>query len=175
MTDLKQLVSNIEQWAEARNLIEGSTPEKQFLKLLEEFGELCSGISKGKLSVIKDSIGDCFVVLTILSAQRKRNEIDSVFSVSNFIDCELKGLSKKTISIPEKWIIQLLHDLRNLSIDMERNMSIHDIFRGVLIDLVCICNCFNIDFMECVEIAWNEIKDRKGRMIEGVFVKEEDL
>ena len=31
-----------------------------------------------------------------------------------------------------------------------------------------------IDFAieECVEHAWNEIKDRKGRMVEGIFVKE---
>lgn len=28
---------------------------------------------------------------------------------------------------------------------------------------------------ECANIAWNEIKDRKGELIEGVFVKESDL
>lgn len=28
---------------------------------------------------------------------------------------------------------------------------------------------------ECIEIAYDEIKDRKGRMIDGVFVKESDL
>jgi len=28
---------------------------------------------------------------------------------------------------------------------------------------------------ECIEIAYNEIKDRRGKMIDGVFVKESDL
>lgn len=28
---------------------------------------------------------------------------------------------------------------------------------------------------ECIDTAYNEIKDRKGRMVDGVFVKEEDL
>lgn len=28
---------------------------------------------------------------------------------------------------------------------------------------------------ECIEIAYEEIKDRKGKMIDGVFVKESDL
>src|SRR5699024_589252 len=28
---------------------------------------------------------------------------------------------------------------------------------------------------ECIEIAYDEIKDRKGRMVDGVFVKESDL
>ena len=36
MLDLKELIKNIENWAEARNLIEGSTPQKQFIKLMEE-------------------------------------------------------------------------------------------------------------------------------------------
>ena len=72
MSDLTQLIKNIENWAEARNLIEGSTPKKQFIKLMEEFGELCSGVSKNKIDVVKDSIGDCFVVMVILAAQRKK-------------------------------------------------------------------------------------------------------
>lgn len=32
---------------------------------------------------------------------------------------------------------------------------------------------FNIE--ECIEIAYEEIKDRRGKMIDGVFVKESDL
>ncbi|MHC8516797.1 MazG-like family protein [Sporosarcina sp. ITBMC105] len=28
---------------------------------------------------------------------------------------------------------------------------------------------------ECIDIAYDEIKDRRGKMIEGVFVKEADL
>lgn len=31
------------------------------------------------------------------------------------------------------------------------------------------------DFEECFELAYQEIKDRKGRWIDGTFVKEEDL
>ena len=28
---------------------------------------------------------------------------------------------------------------------------------------------------ECLELAWNEIKDRQGKMVDGVFVKSSDL
>ena len=34
---------------------------------------------------------------------------------------------------------------------------------------------YELSFLECVKGAWDEIKDRKGRMINGVFVKEADL
>ena len=113
---LKQLIKNIEQWAEDRNLIEGSTPKKQFIKLMEEFGELCSGVSKNKIDVIKDSIGDCFVVLTILSAQRNRNEI-------NISWVAVKHHTKTTLKA-DVVLIFLLHDLTRISCELDRNTSL---------------------------------------------------
>lgn len=38
---------------------------------------------------------------------------------------------------------------------------------------VAIHNCTTAD--TCLKIAYDEIKDRKGKMIDGVFVKEADL
>lgn len=93
----------IRGWAHDRNLINGSTHQAQFVKLVEETGELAAGIARGNDELCKDAIGDCFVVLTILAAQ---------------MDMEIE---------------------------------------------------------ECIAMAWDSIKDRKGRMIDGVFVKEEDL
>lgn len=94
---------DIRQWAEDRNLIEGSTPEKQIIKLFEEIGELSGALARGKLDGCLDGIGDAVVVLTILASQM-----------------------------------------------------------GVPIE-------------ECINAAWYEIKDRKGKMVNGVFVKEADL
>ena len=91
----------IEGWAEDRNIIEGSSPQAQFVKLIEEVGELASDIAKGR--DVSDSIGDAIVVLTILAAQ-------------------------------------------------------HD---------------YSLE--ECAWIAYNEVKDRKGKMINNIFVKEEDI
>lgn len=55
------------QWAEDRNLIKGSTPNKQFIKLLEEVEELQVNLIHGTSP--KDDIGDIMVVLTIIAAQ----------------------------------------------------------------------------------------------------------
>ena len=38
-----------------------------------------------------------------------------------------------------------------------------------------ISTALGYDFEECFELAYQEIKDRKGRWIDGTFVKEEDL
>ena len=167
MSDLKQLIKNIENWAEDRNLIKGSTPKRQFIKLLEEFGELCNGISKGKLDVVKDSIGDCVVVLTIISAQRNRNEI-------NIGSMAVEHHPKTTLTADD-CVIELLHDLTRISCELDRNTSLEMLFGNIVLDLVEVCDCFELDLTDCVQAAWDEIKDRKGRMIDGVFVKEGDL
>lgn len=100
--NISKLTEKIEQWAEDRNL-HTADPNKQMLKLGEEFGELCEGMAKGKSEMVEDSIGDMYVVLTILSMQ------------------------------------------------------------------------LGLNIGKCIQLAYNEIKDRKGKMIDGVFVKEEDL
>ena len=51
----------ISQWHKDRNLIDGSTDKDQYLKLIQEAGELSDNICKGK--DIKDDIGDMMVVL----------------------------------------------------------------------------------------------------------------
>ena len=45
----------------------------------------------------------------------------------------------------------------------------------VVVTLICTSMQLGVDFNECLKIAYNEIKDRKGKMINGMFVKEVDL
>lgn len=99
---MQELTEKIRHWAVKRNL-HNADPNKQILKLGEEFGELCEGLAKNKPEQVKDSIGDIYVVLTILALQ------------------------------------------------------------------------LDLDIEDCIQIAYDEIKDRKGKMLNGVFVKEADL
>ena len=170
MTTLTQLIKNIENWAEARNLIEGSTPKKQFIKLMEEFGELCSGVSKNKIDVVKDSIGDCFVVMVILAAQRKKDEMLSADDVAAFT--EPYGNNKVDI---EDHLIESLYVLHRLSHELSSHANISVLFMSCVVVMLDTAHYFNLDIYDCVKAAWDEIKDRKGRMIDGVFVKEGDL
>jgi len=45
--NLEQLIQNIEQWAHDRNIIKGSKPIDQAMKLFSEFGELADNVGKG--------------------------------------------------------------------------------------------------------------------------------
>ena len=56
--DYEQLIA---QWHRDRNLIEGSTDKDQYLKLIQEAGELSDSLRKEK--DIRDDVGDMMVVL----------------------------------------------------------------------------------------------------------------
>ena len=100
--NLDNLTIKIRMWSREKG-INKAEPSKQMLKLVEEVGELAQGLAKGNSAQVIDSIGDVYVVLTILAQQ------------------------------------------------------------------------LDLDIEDCVKSAYREIADRKGKMINGVFVKEEDL
>ena len=48
-----------------------------------------------------------------------------------------------------------------------------DAYGDILVTLIMGCATADIDLTECLELAYNEIKDRKGYLTkEGIFVKE---
>lgn len=91
----------IRQWSIDRKL-NIAEPSKQMIKLVEELGELASGLARQDDYAIIDALGDMYVVMTILAQQL--------------------GL--------------------------------------------CIENC--------IDIAYEVIKNRKGKMVGGIFIKEDE-
>lgn len=67
--NIAELFPAIRRWARDRDIIHGVTPYAQIVKLMEESGELAKGVIAHDLDEIKDGIGDCVVVLTVLAAQ----------------------------------------------------------------------------------------------------------
>lgn len=97
--NFKELSESVIKWANDKNLLEPENHKSQYLKFIEESGELAQGILKNNEDLIEDSLGDVLVTLIILAEQ-------------------------------------LDHDL-----------------------------------VECLETAYNEIKDRQGRTVDGTFIK----
>jgi NTP pyrophosphatase (non-canonical NTP hydrolase) len=57
----------IREWADKRGIYDGGDPKTQYIKLMEEAGEVGRAILKEDLPEIKDGIGDMVVVLTNLA------------------------------------------------------------------------------------------------------------
>ncbi len=60
---MKQIEQNIKQWLEDRCITSNSTSPAQFIKTVEEVGELAAGLARGDKAMIEDAIGDVIVTL----------------------------------------------------------------------------------------------------------------
>ena len=156
---MNELIQKIEQWANDRNIIKGSKPIDQAMKLFSEFGELADNVGKGR--DCRDDIGDVFVVLTIIFAQLGEN----------ISDVAIQGY---TTYSDKKAVLHLAESLADFS-DMASNNIIDDSIVDILGYLQFIAEGYmDSTLEECVQIAYNDIKDRKGVMSNGVFIKESD-
>ncbi len=45
----------------------------------------------------------------------------------------------------------------------------------IFVTLIILCNQLGIDCVECLDMAYEKISKRKGKTVNGLFVKEEDL
>jgi len=144
LSELQRLIIN---WANDRNLIHIGNAPKQKLKLIEEAGELASAILKNDIDKQKDAIGDCFVVLVILSAQLGQTN-NFEFIEGNEVD----------------YFSFLIQDMIGAANSVFLNNSM-----DCLNDIAQI---LNLDLTECANIAYNEIKERKGQTINGTFIKD---
>ena len=100
MKTFEELQEAVLDWADERDLLEAN-PNRQFLKVVEELGELASAMAKNERENEMDAMGDLFVTLIILSRQ------------------------------------------------------------------------INLNPVKCLEVAYNMIADRKGKTVDGVFIKDE--
>lgn len=57
----------------------------------------------------------------------------------------------------------------------EPQAALKDAIGDTLVTIIVLAHQLDLDVTECLNIAYEEIKNRKGKMINGTFVKEDDL
>lgn len=57
----------------------------------------------------------------------------------------------------------------------EPQAALKDAIGDTLVTIIVLAHQLDLDLTECLNIAYDEIKNRKGKMVNGTFVKEEDL
>lgn len=66
-----------------------------------------------------------------------------------------------------------MNNLRNLR--KQKNLTIVEVAEKIRVAIIVLAHQLDLDVTECLSIAYEEIKNRKGKMVNGTFVKEEDL
>ena len=80
---MKELEKKVIRWAEERNLIKGSNPESQMMKLIEEVGELAQAIRKGSHEERAHEFGD---VLAWTFSLANQVGVDIEKAIQRYID-----------------------------------------------------------------------------------------
>ena len=71
--------------------------------------------------------------------------------------------------------LKLVQEVGELSDSLCKGKSPIDDIGDCMVVLAIIAEQHDLSISECLEHAYGDIKDRKGMMIDGVFVKEADL
>ena len=108
------------------------------------------------------------------------------------VDCPSEEIETENITeLIKKWatdrnvtngdtksqMVKLLEEAGELAEGINKNKKdlIVDSIGDVYVVLVILCMQLGLDINDCIKAAYEEIKDRKGKLVNGLFVKEEDL
>ena len=70
---------------------------------------------------------------------------------------------------------KLMQEAGELSDNICKNKDLSDAIGDMIVVLLNIAERNGLTLEHCLAKAWNDIKDRKGKMVDGVFIKEADL
>lgn len=164
---MDKLIEMVNAWAKERGL-DKVDARTQYTKLIEEQGELAKAIMQKNVegdSGVLDSIGDYQVTLIIYCLIRDIHIAfwKTVINPKNFavetIYMNLVSTSAKIIASYNKGLVT--NEIRNI----ENTFQLLSLVAGK----------YDTTLEDTLELAYNEIKDRKGRLVNGVFIKEDDF
>lgn len=159
---IAELVPLVEQWADDKDLIKPQNADNQYLKFLEELGEtarflLLKNASDEKLeskgltreqveAEIKDGFGDIAVTVIIYYKQ-----LDYYLHID----------------------LELFEDRHSYQETFEELLDCISSGRDAVIEyLWCIAKNYGYDLTECLGLAYDTIKVRTGKTVNGTFIKD---
>ena len=172
-----ETIVKVKKWANERNIIKGSTTQAQLLKLMSEVGELADNVAKRQ--DIADDIGDCMVVLISIGEQGGGISLDTYAKQLSFIaECDFISLAETTpramvASLEQISVIQLMDAVVRLAYQSSKQGVTKYVLRCMM-SLAEVAARRGLTLSHCLDVAYADIKDRKGIMRAGIFIKEQD-
>lgn len=155
---------NVRAWSEARGIYEHSTALAQALKAVSEVGELADSIIKGDREALIDAIGDVAVCLVNVA---ELAGFDLLIEHGVIFD----GDSQHEIAASAAKNVAEVASAVACGTPKSGGYAAAEAMR----DLNDLSKLAGTTFGACFDVAWNQIKDRKGRMVAGgAFVKESE-
>lgn len=85
---------------------------------------------------------------------------------------------EKGIDDPDKQTIKLMEECGELAHEISRSRynsnEVKDAIGDITVVLIILADILDLDFGVCLSIAYDTIKDRTGKTVNGSFIKSED-
>lgn len=162
----KELVNKVKDWARERGL-DKSNPRAQYMKIVEELRELIENTFREDKDEVIDAIGDMQVTLIVYCLIRDiecpKTRYQYFFDSYPF---NLNG-ALLDLTVDLGWIAESYNKQNRFT----EKAAIH----SMLDRLDAISEAYGVRKEYCLEEAYKVIANRRGKMINDIFVKEEDL
>ena len=195
----RMLQADVLSWAKDKDLLHSENADKQFMKFVEEVFEFKTEMDNWAKNVemceaidypfentdfdfrnLKLEMGDVFVTLIILC---KQLGIDS----KECIDIPYEKISKIKVStrIVSKQFMKFVEQVLDFKTELDMfeyggeilkpvNLEhVKDEMGDIFVTLIILCEQIGIDPEECLSMAYEKIKNRSGKTINGQFIKED--
>ena len=173
MKTIQQLIPLIHKWAEQRKIYEKITAFDELLKTHEEVGELIKACYDNDKPSIQDAIGDVLVTLINYCYKERIDVLKQINDVLNFERNRTDSKVVLALSIQDSLTRLMNANFKLLGIAGETPfLYFYEIITMIgYLDDIAFLESTTLE--ECLNIAYNEIKNRTGKMINGKFVKDE--
>tara|TARA_B110000211_G_C13690476_1_gene382873 strand:- start:290 stop:583 length:294 start_codon:yes stop_codon:yes gene_type:complete len=71
-------------------------------------------------------------------------------------------------------VCKLIQEVGELSDNVCKGKNVADDIGDCIVVLINIAERNGLTLDDCLSTAWDDIKDRRGRMVDGIFIKEAD-
>jgi len=169
MKTIQELVPLIQEWAKERKIYEELTPFDELLKTHEEVGELIKACYDNDKPAIQDAIGDTMICLINYCYFKN---MDFIFHYEKVYPMEApNNITQTTFAISAN---NILSELFEAEYEQDELYLYSYLIEHILNGLQCIALSEDTTLEACLNLAYNEIKNRTERMINGKFVKNEE-
>ena len=166
---IQELVPLIHQWAKEREIYVQLTPFDELLKTHEEVGELIKACYDNDKPAIQDAIGD--VMITMIN-YCYFIELDAIKHIKQAVDLSVTGYYTISYVMNAHNALGRLISLYVWNEGKEISKPSGLRVFSILHYLNGIAHLEGTTLEECLNIAYNEIKNRKVKIINGKFIKE---
>ena len=177
MTDFEVIEKNVLQWAHDRKIIDFDNHRQMYLqvlrtqclKLTEEIGELHNALYHADKDLLVDALGDSLVVMTSIA-----------WAIPGPDKVKMINLYKYAVGVVQEYtnlsnlIGFTLGELASAIIKNKPGYEIKLRLERLTLYLYQLAQAHNLYLKDCYEVAYNVIKNRTGKTIDGNFIKEGD-